>query len=216
MSHHTLGEEALADALDHLARVDGDVAAALARLGYPAPRQRAPGFATLLRIMTAQQLSTRSAAAIWNRLEQACAPEVTPERFLALDDDALKAVGLSRRKMDYGRGLAEAVTTGALDLGKVATAPEDDAIAAISAVRGFGRWSAEIYLLFAVGRRDTWPADDLALQVGMQRLKRLEQRPGRNAMIELAEPWRPHRGCGAILLWHVYGAATLDDGTRCG
>lgn len=211
MDGHTLGESALRAALDRLAGIDGDIEGALARIGYPAPRQRPRGFTTLLRIMTAQQLSTRSAAAIWARLEQACTPEVTAERFLALDDEALRAIGLSRRKMAYGRGLAEAVRSGALDLDLLATAPEEDAIGAISALHGFGRWSAEIYLLFAVGRTDMWPADDLALQVGMQRLKGLDERPGRKVMTELAEPWRPHRGCGAIFLWHFYGAATLDD-----
>jgi DNA-3-methyladenine glycosylase II len=113
--------------------------------------------------------------------------------------------------MAYGRSLAEAVASGVLDLEALAGLPEEEAIAAISAMRGFGRWSAEIYLLFALGRADIFPADDLGLQIGMQRLKRLEARPGRKAMTELAEPWRPWRGCGAIFLWHFYGAATLDE-----
>jgi DNA-3-methyladenine glycosylase II len=211
MSKSTLCDKALAWGLDRLARVDRDVARALARVGYPAPRQRDPGFATLLRIMVAQQLSTRSAAAIWGRLEAACGPAVTAERYLALDEAAFRTIGFSRQKMAYGRRLAEAVASGALDLDALATVPEDEAIAAISAQRGFGRWSAEIYLLFALGRADAFPADDLGLQVGMQRLKRLTTRPNRKAMNELAEPWRPLRGCGAIFLWHYYGAATLDD-----
>ena len=208
---HPLGAEALRAGIDRLAQVDQDVARALARIGYPAPREREPGFATLLRIMVAQQLSTRSAAAIWARVEQACAPLVTAERFLALDEAAFKAIGFSRQKTAYGRSLAEAVAGGALDLGTLATIPEEDAIAAIAALRGFGRWSAEIYLLFALGRADAFPADDLGLQVGMQKLKRLATRPHRKAMDLLAEPWRPLRGCGAIFLWHCYGAATLDD-----
>jgi len=206
MDHHHL-----CATLDRLAGIDADLGGALARVGYPAPRRRPPGFATLLRIMTAQQLSTRSAAAIWARLEEACAGEVTAERFSALDDAALRGVGLSGRKMAYGRELARAVRDGRLDLEGLAEAPEDVAVAAISGLRGFGRWSGEIYLLFAHGRMNVWPADDLALQVGMQRLKRLDARPGRRRMDELAEPWRPWRGCGAIFLWHFYGAATLDD-----
>ena len=208
---HPLGDRALAAGLDRLAQIDPDIDRALARIGYPGPRQRPPGFATLLRIMTAQQLSTRSAAAIWARLEQACAEEVTPERFLALDDLALRSIGLSGRKAVYGRELAEAVASGTLDLEALAVGPEEDAVAELSALRGFGRWSAEIYLLFALGRADAWPADDLALQIAMQRLKRLEARPTRTIMHELAEPWRPLRGCAAIFLWHYYGAATLDD-----
>jgi DNA-3-methyladenine glycosylase II len=208
---HPLSTTALVDAIDRLAKVDRDVARALARVGYPAPRQREPGFATLLRIMVAQQLSTRSAAAIWGRVEAACTPAVTAERFLALEEAAFRTIGFSRQKMAYGRSLAEAVVGGALDLELLATLPEEDAIAAISVLRGFGRWSAEIYLLFALGRADIFPADDLGLQVGMQRLKRLEARPNRKAMDALAEPWRPLRGCGAIFLWHYYGTATLDE-----
>jgi DNA-3-methyladenine glycosylase II len=208
---HPLSHADLNDGIDRLAQVDEDVARALVRVGYPAPRQREPGFATLLRIMVAQQLSTKSAAAIWARLEAACAPAVTAERYLALDDAAFRAIGFSRQKMAYGRSLAEAVAGGALDLEALATVPEEDAIRAISALRGFGRWSAEIYLLFALGRADIFPADDLGLQVGMQRLKRLEARPNRKALDLLVEHWRPLRGCGAIFLWHYYGAATLDE-----
>jgi DNA-3-methyladenine glycosylase II len=199
----------LARAIDRLADVDADIAAALERIGYPIPRLREPGFATLLRIMVAQQVSTRAAAAIWDRLELACAP-VSAERFLGLDDAALRAIGLSRRKMEYGRGLAEAVAGKVLDLDGLADHAEEAAIAAISALRGFGRWSAEIYLLFALGRTDSFPGDDLAVQIGMQRLKGLPVRPDRRRMDALAEPWRPYRGCGALFLWHYYGAATLD------
>jgi len=200
----------LAAAIDRLAGIDADIAAAVARIGYPIPRLRAPGFATLLQIMVAQQISVRAAAAIWARTVQACGAEVSAERFLALDDDALRAIGLSRRKMAYGRGLAQAVHSGALDLDSLAVQPEDEAAAAIAALHGFGRWSAEIYLLFALGRTDSFPGDDLAVQVGMQRLKGLDRRPDRKQMDALAEPWRPHRGCAALLLWHVYGATTLD------
>jgi DNA-3-methyladenine glycosylase II len=210
MAMQPLCEAALTEGVDALAAIDRDVARALERVGYPAPRQREPGFATLLRIMVAQQLSTRSAAAIWARVEEACLPLVTAERFLALGDEAYKAIGFSRQKMAYGRSLAEAVASGALDLDALATVPEEEAIAGISALRGFGRWSAEIYLLFALGRADAFPADDLGLQIGMQRLKGLAARPNRKALDQLAEPWRPWRGCGAIFLWHYYGAATLD------
>jgi DNA-3-methyladenine glycosylase II len=210
---HPLDQATLAAGIDELARVDADVARALARIGYPPPRQRPAGFATLLQVMNAQQLSTRSAAAIWGRLEAALATGVTAAGLLAIDDAALKAIGFSRQKMKYGRALAQAVAEGRLDLDMLAHCPEDEAIAAISALHGFGRWSAEVYLLFALGRADVWPADDLGLQIGMQRLKRLEMRPKRRLMDELGEPWRPWRGAGAIFLWHVYGAATLDDAT---
>ncbi|MEM7043355.1 MAG: DNA-3-methyladenine glycosylase 2 family protein [Pseudomonadota bacterium] len=200
----------LARAIDRLASIDPDVRAAVERIGYPIPRLRDPGFATLLRIMVSQQVSTRAAAAIWGRLEAACLDRATPERFLALDETALRTVGLSGRKIDYGRGLAHALLDGSLDLDGLASMPEEEAITELCQLKGFGRWSAEIYLLFALSRADSFPGDDLAVQVGMQRLKGLDQRPDRKTMDRLAEPWRPLRGCGAILLWHVYGAATLD------
>jgi len=200
----------LASAIDQLAEIDPDIASAITRIGYPIPRLRPPGFATLLRIMVSQQVSTRSAAAIWGRLEAACADDATPARFLALDDAALRTVGLSGRKMDYGRGLSRAIVEGAIDLDGLKDLAEDDASAVICKLKGFGPWSAAIYLLFALSRTDSWPADDLAVQIGMQRLKGLASRPDRKAMDRLAEPWRPLRGCAAILLWHVYGAATLD------
>ena len=208
---HPLSHDVVVESIDRLAQVDADVARALERVGYPAPRHREPGFATLLRIMVAQQLSTKSAAAIWARLEAACGPAVTAPRVLELDEAAFRTIGFSRQKTAYGRSLAEAVAGGVLDFDALATIPEDEAIAAISALRGFGRWSAEIYLLFALGRADIFPADDLGLQVGMQKLKRLDARPNRKAMDQLTEPWRPLRGCGAIFLWHYYGAATLDE-----
>jgi len=200
----------LARAIDRLAVIDPDIQAAVTRIGYPISRLRPKGFATLLRIMVSQQVSTHAAAAIWGRLEAAMDDGATPERFLALDDAALRTVGLSGRKMEYGRGLAQAITGGSLDLEGLGSLSEDDAIIELCKLRGFGRWSAEIYLLFALSRADSWPADDLAVQIGMQRLKNLEARPDRKTMDRLAEPWRPLRGCAAILLWHVYGAATLD------
>jgi DNA-3-methyladenine glycosylase II len=200
----------LAAAIDRLAALDQDVAAAVERIGYPLPRLRPAGFETLLRIMVSQQVSTRSAAAIWARLEAACGAEVTPAAFLALDDPACRAVGLSGRKTDYGRGLAAAIAAGELDLAALARLEEEAAIERIVALKGFGRWSAAIYLLFALGRTDAWPAADLALQIGMQRLKGLDYRPTVADMDRLALTWRPLRGCGALMLWHVYGAATLD------
>ncbi len=197
--------------LDELGRRDAVLAAALARVGYPAPRVREPGFATLLRVIVAQQLSTKAAAAIWGRLEAAAGGEVTPERFLALADAELRGCGFSAPKVAYGRGLAAAVASGELPLAGLAAMDEDVAVAALTRVKGFGRWSAEVYLLFALGRADVFPADDLALQAGYQRLVGLPERPKAAFLRELTEPWRPYRGAGAIFLWHYYGTATLDE-----
>jgi DNA-3-methyladenine glycosylase II len=211
MTVRPLDEVRLAAALDELATRDPDLAAALARIGYPEPRVRAPGFATLLRVIAAQQVSTASAAAIMRKLEAALGGEVTPAGLLALGKAGLRACGFSGPKLRYGQGLATAVQDGSLDLEALARMDEEEAVAALTALKGFGRWSAEIYLLFALGRADTFPADDLAVQIAYQRLKALPVRPKAKALRELVEPWRPFRGAGAVFLWHLYGAATLDE-----
>jgi DNA-3-methyladenine glycosylase II len=201
-------------AIDELAALDGDIAAAWRRIGYPAPRVREPGFATLLRIVVAQQLSTRAAAAIWGRLEAALGGSVTPESFAALGEPELRTVGFSLRKALYARELAAAMSGGALETTTLASLDDDAIVAQIAALRGFGRWSGEVYGLFALGREDCFPADDLALQVAAMRLKGLPSRPSGRRLRELAEPWRPWRGAAALFLWHYYGAATLDEAGR--
>ena len=209
-THPPLDAERLRAMLDTLAAADADLAEALAQVGYPAPRQRDPGFATLLRIILAQQVSTASAAAIWRKLEAVLDGEVGPERFLTLEDAALRAAGFSAPKAAYARGLCRAIIEGTFDPAALALLDEDTAIEALVRLRGFGRWSAEIYLLFALGRADVLPADDLAIQIAYQRLKRLESRPNAKALRVMSEPWRPYRGAAAVFLWHYYGAATLD------
>ena len=196
--------------LDEIAGADPDVADALARFGYPALRKRKPGFPTLLRAIVGQQVSVAAASAIWSRIEAALDP-LTPEAFLALDDDGLRALGLSRQKMAYGRDLASRVTSGEVRLPRMARLDDEDAIAELIRVKGIGRWTAEVYLLFAHGRRDVWPVDDLALVVGLQRLKRLRKRPDRKRMVALAKPWQPWRGAGAHLLWHYYHHIQKED-----
>ena len=200
--------ESIAAALDELADRDKDIARTLAEVGYPEPRVREPGFATLLNIIIGQQVSVQSAAAIRGRLHDAADP-LTPESFLALDDDALRAVGFSRRKIEYGRLLAEDIREGRFDPDGLPALEDDTVLDQIVARKGLGRWSAEIYLLFALGRGDTWPADDLAIQVAVQHLKGLQERPDRVTMDAVAEPWRPYRGAAALLMWHVYRKAAL-------
>ena len=173
-------------------------------------RQRTPGFATLVHIIAGQQVSTASAAAISRKLAIALEGQVTPEGLLQLDDATLRAVGFSGPKAAYARGLAQALLAGDLDLAGLQHLEEEAAIASLTRLKGFGRWSAEIYLLFAHGRVDVFPADDLAMQIAFQRLKRLEARPTGRVLRALVEPWRPFRGAAAVFLWHYYGAATLD------
>ena len=198
-----LSASQLKTSLDAIANVEPGFAAALAATGYPEPRLSDPGYATLLRTIVGQQVSVAAAASVWNKLEALLGEGCAPDRLIAQDFDALRACGFSRQKQGYARSLAELVMTGALPLD---TLPEDDeeAIAYLTKVKGIGRWSAEIYLLFAEGRPDIWPAGDLAVQEGVGRLLKMEARPSERDIRAIAENWRPHRGAAAIFTWHIY------------
>jgi DNA-3-methyladenine glycosylase II len=198
--------EFIRETMDALGGRDPDVARALERVGYPAPRNREPGFAALLNIIVAQQLSTSAAASIREKLAAAVAP-LTPGKFLEAGDDALRSVGLSRPKIAYGRGIAEAMLEGTLDTGRLDAMSDDAVVDVLTGLRGIGRWSAEIYMLFALGRPDIWPAEDLAIQEALRRLKNLEERPPRADSEEIVEAWRPWRGVAALFLWHYYRGA---------
>lgn len=200
-----LTAEQLRTALDALAAAHPAIAGGLIEHGYPDPRISARGHATLLRTIIGQQVSVASAAAIWGRTLAALGETLKPQSLLDTPDEALRAAGLSRQKIAYVRSLGEELVSGRLDL---ATLPADDeeAIAALVAIKGIGRWSAEIYLLFAEGRTDIWPAGDLAVQVEVGRLLGLAERPSEKATRALAEAWRPHRGAAAIFTWHSYTA----------
>jgi DNA-3-methyladenine glycosylase II len=200
-----LSAEQLRAGLDALGGIEPAFAAALARVGYPDPRIRDRGFATLLRTIVGQQVSVHSANAVWRKLEALVGDPTDPATITAASDETLRAAGLSRQKTGYARSLAEEVTSGRLPLDAL---PEDDeaAIAALTRVKGIGRWSAEVYLLFAEGRPDIWPAGDLAVQIEIGRILGHDARPSEKLTRELAEAWRPHRGALAIFTWHHYGA----------
>ncbi len=202
-----------ATALRRLAKVDPVLAAALAAVGLPPLRSREPGFASLARIIVGQQVSTASAVALWAKLTAGLDP-FTPDTVLARTADELRLLGLSRQKAAYTLGLAREIAEGRLDLGRLRELDDETAIQEITRVKGLGRWSAEIYLLFALQRSDIWPAGDLALQVGMQRLRGLRKRPDPKRMIKLAEPWRPYRGAAAHFLWHYYRKAPFQTQER--
>ena len=194
--------EQLRASLDELARREPAFAAALQHAGYPEPRTSERGYLTLLRTIVGQQVSIQSAAALWNKL-LAIVGEPSPAAILAATDEQLRAAGLSRQKASYARSLAEEVLSGRLDLDNLAEADET-AIAQLVAVKGIGRWSAEIYLLFAEGRQDIWPAGDLAVQIQVGRMLALPEKPSERRLRELAEAWSPHRGAAAIFAWHHY------------
>ena len=198
----------LTASLDAIAAIEPGFAAAITRAGYPQPRVREPGYETLLRTIVGQQVSVAAAAAVWRKLEAELGAGCAPDALLARDYDALRACGLSRQKQGYARSLAEMVLSGALDLHSL---PQDDeeAIAQLVRIKGIGRWSAEIYLLFAEGRPDIWPAGDLAVQIEIGRMLGLHERPSEKATRALAEAWRPHRGAAAIMAWHHYNIEVL-------
>ncbi len=198
-----IDEKTLKQGMAVRAKADPDQGRIRRMVGPPGLRIRDPGFGALLNIIVNQQVSTASGAAIWGRVEESCRP-LTAARFLALTDEDLRAIGFSRQKIAYGRGIAEAIDSGRLDLHGLGGLDDAPAIDALVALKGIGRWSAEIYLLSALGRPDVWPADDLALIVAVQRLKGLPARPNRAEMAAIAEPWRPWRAVAARMLWHYY------------
>jgi DNA-3-methyladenine glycosylase II len=203
-----LTAERIADGMDGLAARDPRFAAARARHGLPEPRIRPRGYETLLRAIVSQQVSTAAAASIWRKLEAQIGDLHVPERLIAVSPEELRAAGLSRMKASYAQSLAQHVADGSLPLDAL---PVDDeaAIARLSSVRGLGRWSAEIYLLFAEGRADVFPAGDLAVQVQAGRMFGDGSRPTEKPLRAMAEAWRPHRGVAALFLWHCYNAPPL-------
>ena len=196
-----LTADRLKASLDALAGVEPAIAKALAGCGYPEPRIRPRGHETLLRAIVGQQVSIKAAASILERVESATGGIEDPANVARTSDEALRAAGLSRQKIAYLRSLGEDVLSGRLDFDAL---PEDDeeAIAALTHVKGIGRWTAEVYLLFAEGRADIFPAGDLAVQIEVGRILGLPDRPTEKKVRELAEPWRPHRGAAAIFAWH--------------
>ena len=203
-----LSAEQLTAGLDAVAASEPAIASALARTGYPEPRLRERGYRTLLRTIVGQQVSIAAAASVWRKLEALLGEDIPPEALLAADFDALRACGLSRQKQGYARSLCELVVSGELDLAGL-PADDEEAIAQLVRIKGIGRWSAEIYLLFAEGRHDIWPAGDLAVQAGIARILGLPERPSEKAARNLAERWRPHRGAVAIFTWHCYNNPAL-------
>lgn len=198
----------LRKSLDAVAAREPAMARALAATGYPEPRIRDRGHVTMLRTIVGQQVSVAAAASMWRKLEAHIGPGMEPDALLAADFEELRACGLSRQKQAYVRSLCELVAASEVDFGAL-PADDEEAIAQLVLIKGVGRWSAEIYLLFAEGRPDIWPAGDLAVQAGLHRILALDERPSEKRTRELAEGWRPHRGATAIFTWHCYNNAAL-------
>lgn len=197
-----------------LTAADPDLAGILPAAGPLPWRVRPAGFTGLLQAIVGQQISNAAAAAIWRRL-QAVPGALDPVQLLQFDPSVLQGAGLSRPKVAHAFSLAEAFASGHLATEALAAMDDEAAIARICTVRGMGRWSAEVYLLFALGRLDVFPGGDLALAASVTDIKRLNARPKPKPLAALAEQWQPWRGLAARLLWHHWrfltGRPAMDD-----
>lgn len=206
---HPLGNKAIKVMLDELAGRDEKIAAAIAHVGYPTERINPSGFAVLLRVIVGQQLSVKAAATIFSRFSALLDDDLTPERVLTLDAQTMRGAGMSRQKFTYSHSLAEAVACGSLDFDALETLGDQEAVKAITAIKGLGRWSAEMYLMFSMGRVDIWPVDDLAVRAGITRILGKEGKPTPKVVDGWGETWRPYRSVVALLSWHYYSNAPL-------
>lgn len=199
----TLTPKSLTKACNHLAQVDTDLAEVYQRLGTPPFWDRDPGFSTLIHIILEQQVSLASAKAAFDRLCDIAGP-LKPQSLLELDAETLRAVGFSRQKARYARGLAQAMLDGTFDPDALPHMSDDDARTHLISLKGIGHWTADVYLLMVLRRPDIWPIGDRALVVAAREVKGLEQDPTPVEMEALGEAWRPWRSVASRLLWHHY------------
>lgn len=175
----------------------------VSRYGMPPAWRREPGFSSLVYAIIEQQVSLASARAVYERLV-AAAGDLTAGRFLELRVDELRALGFSRQKIEYCRGLAAEIVSGRLDLPALDTAPDQTIRERLTAIRGIGSWTADVYLLHSLGRPDVWPTGDLALRVAIQEELGMPERPSQSEVAELGEQFRPRRSVAARVFWHGY------------
>lgn len=192
--------------IDAIAASDQDVARAVADVGYPEPRLRDTGFETFLSIIVSQQVSTEAAASIWQKVSDTL-PKMTPKAVAGCKPELLRGAGLSGRKVEYAQGLAQAILNKEFNPDELPEMSDEEVVKQIVELRGFGSWSAEIYLMFSLQRQDVFAADDLALQIALQRLKGLNDKPSGKQARQLVEHWSPRRTAGSLFLWHYYRGA---------
>lgn len=196
-THHSTAEaRALCQSVDAFAHL-------VDTLGAPPIWKREASFSTLIHIILEQQVSLASALAAFKKLNQLSSP-ITPEAFLNLDDVTLKAAYFSKQKIRYGRALATALLDHTLSLEALESLSDDDARAELTKIVGIGRWTADIYLMMALQRKNIWPKGDVALATAAKEVFKLESRPNQDDLESMAEAWQPHRSIAAKLLWHYY------------
>ncbi|MFD0980705.1 DNA-3-methyladenine glycosylase family protein [Tropicimonas aquimaris] len=200
--------ECVAEGADWLARTEPRFAAALIRTGPLPLRRRKDGYEALLAVIVSQQVSVASADAIWGRLK--AARLTGPRKVGWASEEELRACGLSRPKIRYAKALAEA----RIDYAALRDSPAEEVIATLVEVPGIGRWTAEIYAMFSLGRADVFAPGDLALQEAARMIFELEARPTEKALRQMAEDWSPWRGVAARLLWAYFRVAKSREGIR--
>lgn len=188
--------------MDYLAERDKHIAVQLEKVGYPEPRKRPAGFEAFLNAIVSQQISIRAAATIQARVVD-CLPEVSPKALLHIPVQSLRGAGMSQRKVEYAQGLAQAIVDGSFNPDALKKMDDATAVEQIVKLRGFGVWSAEIYLMFSLGRKDIFPADDLIIRQSLQKLKRKRDKLTASKARKLTEHWAPYRSVGSLFLWHM-------------
>ena len=206
---YQLASADIAQALDALASDHEPIARALAQVGYPEERRRDHSFATLARIVVGQQVSVAAATSINKKLVDALEGQLTATAVLDASEELLRSAGLSRQKVNYIQSLATAEATGALVLDGLPELSDEDAVAVITNIKGFGEWSAHMYLMFSLGRPDIWPVGDLAVREGFKRIQGLEERPSAGKLKPMGDDFRPYRSALAMLCWRFCTAEPL-------
>ena len=198
-----LNRTTLAEAASRLATTDHHLSNILKTYGPPPLWRRPATFNTLVRIILEQQVSLKSADAMYRKLRASISP-FTPPALIQNGPEYLRSLGVTRQKTAYLLHISSAIVDGRLDLRKLARMADSDVKETLTRIKGLGSWSADVYLLMAMRRADAWPAGDLALAVAVKELNGLEQRPGFAELEQIADKWRPHRAVAARMLWQYY------------
>jgi len=186
-----------------LAKKDEDLAAIIKQYGYPAMWSRPATFQTLILTILEQQISLASAYAAFKRLKEKVG-YVTPQKILALTDEEMRACYFTRQKIVYARGLAKAIKTKKLVLGRLTNLPDEAIRTELKKLKGIGDWTVDVYLMHALQRSDLFPLGDIALVNSMREHKKLGKDFPKEKMLQLAEPWKPYRTVATMILWHAY------------
>lgn len=195
------------EAARHLASVDEDMRQLIALVGEVHVDIEADGFLSLARAIVDQQISMAAARTIWGRVEEFAGGEITPEKIMEAEVEALRACGLSGRKTEYLKDLSAHIISGKIDFDRLSEQPDDEIIAELTAVRGIGRWTAEMFLIFSLQRDDVFAVDDGGLRRAVCQLKGLPSDVPKQAIEAIAEIWSPYRTAASLFLWRYLNNA---------